>query len=129
MKKGIIYLGLVILVFISIDTLVLDNLLDKNANTKEITAILTEEIDAKNISATSANGLALKNGIYGDSHFITIDQSKFSKISKEEALIIQKLFNTQLNNFKEADFIELNFSNVNSKNHSIIFKRGKLTNF
>ena len=129
MKKRILYVSIAILAFIIVDTLVLDNLLDKNANTKEITTILTKEINAKDISVTSANGLALKNGVYGDSHFININQSKFSKITKEEALIIQKLFNTQLNNFKEADFIELNFKNVNSKNNSIVFKRGQLTNF
>lgn len=129
MKKGILSVGLALLAFIIIDTLVLDNLLDKKAKTNEIKAILAKEINAKNISSTSANGLTLKSRIYGDSHFIHIDKSKFSKITKKEALFIQELFNNQLNNFKEADYIELNFDNINAKNQSIIFKKGKLIHF
>ena len=128
MKKKIIYVGLTFIAFILTDTLVMDNVLYENASTKEITNILTKELNYYNTKTISANGFLLSEGIYGDSHLISIEESNLASITKKEAIKIQELFNKNLNHFKKADFIELTFNGINSENNKIIFKRGKLTN-
>ena len=128
MKKKIIYVGLTFIAFILIDTLVMDNVLDENASTTEITNILTKELNYHNINTISTNGFLLSEGIYGDSHLISIEESNLASITKKEAIVIQKVFTKHLNHFNEADYIELCFSNIKNKDNKIIFKRGKLTN-
>lgn len=131
MKKKIIYVGLITLTFISIillDTLAFDNVFDENAKTNDITELLSKKLHYKEINATSVNGFIVSEGIYGDSHLITINKSALKSITIKEAIKIQELFNKELNHFKEADFIELTFNSINSENKKIVFKRGEITN-
>lgn len=125
MKKKITYAGLA---FILLGSLVLSNLTDENANTKEIANLLSKELNYSDIETMSMNGFLLTEGIYGDSHLITINGSSLASINKSEAVKILKIFDQKLSYFNEADYIELSFSNIKSKDNKIIFKRGKITN-
>jgi len=125
MKKKIIYIGLATVL---IGTLIFQTLSDKKANTKEIASLLAKELNYTDITTMSLNGFLVSEGIFGDSHMITINESSVEKINKSDALNINEIFSQKLNHFSEADYIELSFSNIKSKDNKIIFKRGELTN-
>ncbi len=127
MKKKIIYVGLAVVTFILLDTLIFDNIFGKNANTNNIAELLSEELHCKDINTMSANGFLISKGIYGDSHFVTIQESDLTNITKKEATKIQEVFKQNLENFKEANYIELTFNDVKTRNNTIVFKKGVIT--
>ena len=127
MKKKLFLLILAIIVFIIVDTLILDTLKGENVDNAQIAMVLENQCECSVIEkGLKGNGVSFPDGVYGDYHNFYLSNCKIINF-EEYVADLNKSLEYSIPNFKEADLVKLSFEIAPNEDRIVSIRNSKLT--
>lgn len=127
MKKKLFLLILAIIVFIIVDTLILDTLKGENVDNAQIAMVLENQCECSVFEkGLNGNGVSFPDGVYGDYHNFYLSNCKIINF-EEYVADLNKSLEYSIPNFKEADLVKLSFEIAPNEDRIVSIRNSKLT--